>query len=131
MGLRAKFASNNNSSSQGGNSAKCLLQNNNSKNSCNNSNHKLKHSNSITKSYKNSESNGNENIQKNGKLRTPSKVATITTYRSSSMSALLVAPCGSMRPQTLNVHNVRETPTQQTEFFMGYVFNFNFIFNYF
>lgn len=54
-----------------------------------------------------------------------------TTYRSSSTSALLTtaaaassssSPSSCMRPQTLNVHNHLETPTDHTQLFLGYVF---------
>lgn len=43
-----------------------------------------------------------------------------TTYRSNSSSALLTT--NNMRPQTLNVHNRRQTPTDHTQSFLGYVF---------
>ncbi|XP_050322204.1 uncharacterized protein LOC126754246 isoform X2 [Bactrocera neohumeralis] len=54
----------------------------------------------------------------NNKNRT---MTVTTTFRSSSTSALMTA--GHMRPQTLNVHHLRETPSDQTQIFIREVLN--------
>ncbi|XP_054082795.1 uncharacterized protein LOC105214724 isoform X2 [Zeugodacus cucurbitae] len=62
--------------------------------------------------------NSNDANNVNNKNRT---MTVTTTYRSSSTSALMTA--GHMRPQTLNVHHLRETPSDQTQIFIREVLN--------
>lgn len=47
---------------------------------------------------------------------------TTTTYRSSSTSAMM-ASCGMVRPQTLNVNNPREQSTLEAKYFIGEALN--------
>lgn len=47
---------------------------------------------------------------------------TTATYRSSSTSAIL-ASCGTVRPQTLNVNNPREAPTLEARYFISEALN--------
>ncbi|CAD6997808.1 unnamed protein product [Ceratitis capitata] len=63
------------------------------------------------KNKNNKKSNATNNINSNNRSMTVT-----TTFRSSSTSALMTA--GHMRPQTLNVHHLRETPTDQTQIFI-------------
>lgn len=67
--------------------------------------------------------NNREGSNVNNKNRT---MTVTTTFRSSSTSALMTA--GHMRPQTLNVHHLRETPSDQTQIFIRYVTESSFLY---